>query len=160
MDKKWKIVFSIKTISKVAILSVTDSIGFLRVQFRVHSVYILLDAINPKMLQCVAFFSVSTKKTKISKKIIIKNSFFWSPCCHCTIYYCVWFAHTQWYSSSTQWNVLKWSNFFRHVYLDFTQFCFVFHWIFLTIDVSFSNLLSSVTRVRLNEIYLNGVKHE
>lgn len=55
-------VFSFKTISKVALFSVTDSVGFLRVQFRVHSVYILLDAINPKMLQCVALFSVSTKK--------------------------------------------------------------------------------------------------
>lgn len=51
MNKKWKIVFSFQTISKVALLSATDSIGFLRVQFKVHSVYILLDAIhvNPKM---------------------------------------------------------------------------------------------------------------
>lgn len=69
MNKNWKIVFSFKAISKVALLlSVTDSVGFLCVQFRVHSVYILLDAINPKMLQCVALFSVSIKKKKINKK--------------------------------------------------------------------------------------------
>lgn len=62
---------------------------------------------------------INDKKIKESNIIIsislYSNKHFvvlWSPCCHSTIYYRVWFAHAWWYINTTLRNVLQWSRFF------------------------------------------------
>lgn len=86
-----------------------------------------------------------------------KYSVFWSLCCHCKIFYSVWFAHVRWYTcnNTAHGYILHMYNdrgFLKYVGLNFRLFCFAFYCLFVTSAVVVRDIFGECVDLKIFRI--------